>query len=78
MRWLTMQIFSQQSEGTPIYTLPSRLRIFALLSSSLIVKLMSGMDHIWLYTLPQRHVPSSQIWSMGMLCCTLRGTLWLP
>lgn len=59
MRWLTMQIFSQQSEGTPIYTLPSRLSIFALLSSSLIVKLMSGMDHIWLYTLPQRHVPSS-------------------
>ena len=59
MRWLTMQIFSQQSEGTPIYTLPSRLSIFALLSSSLIVKLMPGMDHIWLYTLPQRHVPSS-------------------
>ena len=59
MRWLTMQIFSQQSEGTPIYTLPSRLSIFALLSSSLIVKLMSGIDHIWLNTLPQRHVPSS-------------------
>ena len=45
--------------GNNLNQLPSRLRIFALLSSSLIVKLMSGMDHIWLYTLPQRHVPSS-------------------
>ena len=50
--------FVERQEHT-LRLLPSRLRIFALLSSSLIVKLMSGMDHIWLYTLPQRHVPSS-------------------